>query len=387
MAEKTIQFMSTYPPRECGIATFCEDLLTWTQHAAGKAFSCRVAAMNSDSVPTPNYPKIVNMEIHEDDLNEYIAAAEEINRNDKIKAVCIQHEFGIFGGDMGAYLLPFLDEVKKPVVTTFHSVLPGNPGPEPSRKYVVKKICEQSDKVVVISGFGRDILKDKYGVRQEKIIPIPHGVPKIPFGTSEKAKRKLGLKDRTLISTFGLMSKRKGMQYVIKAMPKVVQEHPEALYLVIGETHPVVRRNEGETYRKGLLKQVKELGLRNNVAFINRFLPLDELCRYIEATDIYVTPYYDPHQISSGTLAYAIGAGKACISTPYLYARDALRDNRGLFARFKSATDIANNINMLIENRQLKQSIEFNAYTYSRAWNWENIGNTYLHLFKSLTKR
>jgi glycosyltransferase involved in cell wall biosynthesis len=386
MAIKTIQFLSTFPPRECGIATFTDDLVNWVTMAGGGNFNCRVAAVNDNSCSTYNYPKKVNIEIHEENIENYLEAAEQINKDEKTKLVCIQHEFGIFGGEFGDHLLPFLDELKKPVVTTFHSVLPGNPEIERHRKYVVKRICEKSSKSVVISGFGQDILQEKYGVEPGKIIPIPHGVPSIDYGNTEKAKRRLGLKGRKVISTFGLLSRKKGIHYAIKAMPKIVKKHPEALYLVIGETHPIVRKNEGETYRKKLVSLVKAMGLTDNVAFYNKFLPLRELCSYLEASDIYITPYYDPEQISSGTLAYAIGAGKACISTPYLYARDALRDNRGMFVRFKSSNDIAEKVNMLLGTPSLRQSIELNAYTYSRAWEWENIGNSYLHLFNNIIK-
>lgn len=386
MGNNQIHFLSTYPPRECGIATFCSDLLKWVQRAAGEKYKCRVIAMNDNSCSTYNYPSLVKMQIHEEEPEDYFEVAEQINNNDNIKALCIQHEFGIFGGDMGEYLLPLLEEVKKPIVTTFHSISPGNPDIERHRKYVVRKICEHSDKIVVISGFGHDILKEKYGIPQQKIVAIPHGVPKIAYGDNDKVKRRLGLKGRTVLSTFGLMSKRKGIHYVIKALPKIVKEHPEVLYLVIGETHPIVRKNSGERYRKELTRLVKKLGLKENVAFYNRFLPLKELCDYIHATDIYLTPYYDPQQISSGTLAYAIGAGKACVSTPYLYARDALRDDRGMFVRFRSSNDFAEKINQLIVDPSLRQSLELNAYTYSRAWLWENIGNSYLHLFKGLIK-
>jgi glycosyltransferase involved in cell wall biosynthesis len=385
MSEKLIEFLGTFPPRECGIATFSTDLVNCIQKAAGDTFSCRVAAMNANSCSTYNYPKIVNLQIDEDELETYMEAAEYINKNKKIKAVCIQHEFGIFGGDMGSYILPFLDELKKPVITTFHSVLPGDPLLEKRRVHIVKRICENSERVIVISGFGKDILQEKYGVDADKIVPIPHGVPSIPFRNQKSAKKTLGLEGRTVISTFGLMSKRKGLQYVIRAMPHIVEKHPEVLYIGIGETHPVVRKHEGETYRKKLSKLVKKLGLRDNVRFYNKFLPIKELCTYLEATDIYITPYYDPQQISSGTLAYAIGAGKACISTPYLYAQDALRDDRGVFVKYKAPKDVANKVNMLIENPATRRRIEANAYAYSRGWQWNKIGKAYLNLFNEIT--
>tara|TARA_Y100000310_G_scaffold343867_1_gene453583 strand:- start:21 stop:1193 length:1173 start_codon:yes stop_codon:yes gene_type:complete len=385
MAKNWIQFLSTYPPRECGIATFCSDLLTSIEKAGRGKVKGKIAAMNEKLFTTYNYPARVNMQIEEEDPVSYLDAAEKINQNKNVKLVCIQHEFGIFGGNYGDYLIPFLEELEKPVVTTFHSVLPGSPKLNRHRKYVVQKICKNSAKAVVISGFGHDILKEQYGIKSRKIVTIPHGVPKIDFGKTDKVKKSLGLNGRKVISTFGLMSKRKGMQYVINALPRIVKKHPEALYLIIGETHPTVRGIEGEKYRNSLKTMIKEKGLQRHVKFYNEFLPLNQLCRYIQATDVYITPYYDPNQISSGTLAYAVGAGKACVSTPYLYARDALRDSRGLFVDFKSSRTIADAINRLFDEPGLKQSIEINALSYGRAWYWENIGNSYLHLFNGIT--
>lgn len=379
-----INFLSSFPPRECGIATFTQDVLGAIEKY-NPEIKCSVTAMNENLFSTYHYPKRVQFQIDEDDQDSYLVAAERINKCKKIQGVCIQHEFGLFGGKYGDYLLPFLEELRKPVVTTFHSVL--NPDTKQKHmKYVVRKICRNSAKVVVISGYGRDILMQKYGIEDERIAIIPHGVPLIAFGKCEEAKKELGLEGRKIIATFGLLSKKKGIQYALKAMPEIVEQNPNVLYLVIGETHPLVRRREGERYRNKLKQIVNKLGLKGNVKFYNKYLPLEEICKYLQATDVYVTPYFDPQQISSGTLAYAIGAGRACVSTPYLYAKDALRHERGLLVPFKSPKAIANAINRVLSDKKLREKLEKNAYEYSRAWVWPKIAESYIYLFNQISR-
>ncbi|MBN2067220.1 MAG: glycosyltransferase family 4 protein [Candidatus Diapherotrites archaeon] len=376
-----VHFLGSFPPRECGIATFTQDLVNAIDAKRNSEFECRIAAMNDNMYSMYNYPKQVNVQIDQDDHESYFRAADKLNKSSKTKLVCIQHEFGLFGGEYGEYLLPFLEELQKPVVTTFHSVIPGNPKPERHRKYVVKKICQNSAKVAVISGFAKDILMSQYSVPDEKIEVIPHGVPSIPFREEERAKRELGLQGKTILSTFGLMSRRKGIHYVIRALPHIVEQYPDALYLVIGETHPQVRKHEGEKYRNYLKGIVKELNLKNHVVFENRYVTLEEICKYIQATDVYITPYYDPTQVSSGTLAYAVASGTACVATPYLYARDVLRHGRGIVVKFKSSRGIADSVNKLLSNRKLKLGVERKAYNYTRGWQWPSIADTYLDVF------
>ena len=379
-----IHFLSSYPPRECGIATFTQDLVHSIEGNKNSEIECRIAAMN-ELYSTYNYPKSVTLQIDQEDRESYLIAAEKLNKSGRSRVVCLQHEFGLFGGQFGEYIIPFLEELQKPVVTTFHSVLPGNPNVERHRKYVVKKICAKSDKVVVISGYGKDILRQKYGIPEEKIAVIPHGVPQIPFREEEKAKRELGMQGKKVLSTFGLMDRRKGIHFAIRAMPRILEDHPEALYLIIGETHPVVRKKQGERYRNYLKRLVKQLNLKDHVMFENRFLALEELCKYLQATDIYVTPYYDPNQISSGTLAYAVGSGTACVATPFLYAKDVLRHGRGLLVKFKSSRCMADAVNKVLSNRQLRLRLERNAYNYTRGWQWPKIGESYLELFNEVS--
>ena len=377
-----IHFLGSFPPRECGIATFTKDLVTAINAKRSRNLECRIAAMNDNLYSMYNYPKEVNIQIDQDDQESYLVAADKLNKSRKTKLVCIQHEFGLFGGEFGEYLVPFMEELEKPVVTTFHSVIPGNPKPERHRRYVVKKLCQNSNKVAVISGFAKDILMQQYSIQDEKIVVIPHGVPPIPFREEEKAKRQLGFQGRTLLSTFGLMSRRKGIHYVLRALPHIVEQHPNVLYLVIGETHPMVRKREGERYRNYLKKLVKELNLRNHVMFENRYVALQEICDYIQATDVYITPYYDPSQVSSGTLAYAVASGTACVATPYLYARDVLRHGRGCIVKFKSSRAIADSVNKILANRKLRLSLERKAYNYTRGWQWPSIADTYLDIFE-----
>jgi glycosyltransferase involved in cell wall biosynthesis len=340
--------------------------------------------MNETAPCSYNYPREVNLQIAEENIGSYLAAARAINRQRKTKVVCVQHEFGIFGGVFGDYLIPFLEELKKPCVCTFHSVLPGNPFLDKRRERTVKRIAGECSKVVCISGFGRDILLEKYGIEPEKIAVIPHGIPFIEFGGGEKAKGPLGLAGKTVIMTFGLLSQRKGIEYVIRALPLLVKKYPRLVYLVVGKTHPVVKRNEGEAYRKRVVREVIELGLEKHVLFVDRYLSLGELRRCLQATDIYITPYFDLSQVSSGTLAYAVGAGKACVSTSYLFARDLLRDGRGILVRPKDVGGIAKGIDTILSNLSLRRRMEKKCYAFSRNWLWPSIANSYMHLFKSL---
>jgi len=380
-----IHFLSSYPPRECGIATFTKDLVTSIEKKKNPGIDCKIAAVNESLYNRYSYPKEVNIQIDQDDHESYFEAAEKLNKSKRSRVVCMQHEFGLFGGDFGEYIIPFLEELEKPVVTTFHSILPGNPGIERHRKYVVKKICQNSDKIVSISGYGKEILINQYGISEDKIAVVPHGVPKVPFRENEKAKKELGLHGKKVLSTFGLMDRRKGIHYAIRAMPRIIEENPDAIYLVIGETHPVVRKHQGERYRNYLRKLVKQLNLKDHVMFENRFLSLEELCKYLQATDVYITPYYDPNQISSGTLAYAVGSGTACVATPFLYAKDVLRHGRGLIVKFKSSRCMAESVNKVLSNRKLRLRLERNAFNYTRGWQWPEIGESYLDLFNQVS--
>jgi glycosyltransferase involved in cell wall biosynthesis len=373
--EEYIAFLGTYAPRECGIATFTKDLIDSIDRL-GKFAPARVISVNEIET-IYDYDSRVKQQIRQDFEEDYIQAAKYINSS-RINVVNVQHEFGIYGGEWGKYLLSFLHNVQKPVVTTLHSVQPDF---ESAAQNVLKEILSHSEAIVVMARAAKNILKE-YNVPNKKIHVVQHGCPDIPFLTSDSVKPSLGLKGRTILSTFGLINRGKGIEYAIQALPSIVEKHPNILYLIIGETHPEVRKIEGETYRVGLIKLVNQLGLKNHVRFHNRFLTKRELIRYLQATDIYITPYIGLNQISSGTLVYALGAGKAVVSTPYLHAKEVLSHGRGMFCEFKNADSIAEEVKKLIENDKLRREIEKKAYMYSRSFIWPKVAQEYTDILK-----
>jgi len=265
-------------------------------------------------------------------------------------------------------------------VTTLHTVLPS---PGPIEKTVIVSIANFSNYIVVMAKSAVQILKEAYGIPEKKIRVIPHGVPDVKQVTRDTLNEFLnGYSNRTIISTFGLISKGKGIEYAIMAMPRIIRKHPDATYFVIGETHPEVRKREGERYRLRLINLVNELKIENNVKFHNRYLTLRELIRYLQATSVYITPYLNPDQITSGTLAYALSCGKVIVSTPYLYAREVLADGRGELVRFRDPNSIAKAVNRILDNDSLRMTIEKRAYAYSRQMIWANVGKKYLALFR-----
>ncbi|HII85207.1 TPA: glycosyltransferase [Candidatus Bathyarchaeota archaeon] len=373
-----IAYLSSYPPRECGIATFTKDLLG----AIDELSVCKqvVIAVNEKGA-IYQYEKRVKFVIERDSIEDYTNAASYINASN-VDLVSLQHEFGLFGGNYGENICYFLEKVKKPVVTTLHTV---EPNFESKAQEVLRNIVAKSESVVVIPRIATGLLREQ-GLPIKKCFVIPHGCPDIPFVKSDKIKSSIGLRDRFVISTFGLLSRSKGIEYAIRALPSVVENEPKAIYLVIGETHPEVRKHEGEKYRKKLMKLVDELGLGNYVRFHNRFLSKRELINHLQATDIYVTPYISPNQISSGTLTFALGAGRAVVSTPYLHAQEALAGGRGLFCKFNNSRTVADCINKLL-NENLREKIQAKAYKYSRRFVWSNVANQYVKLFKKSISR
>ncbi|MGA3191529.1 MAG: glycosyltransferase family 4 protein [Candidatus Bathyarchaeia archaeon] len=373
--EEHIAFLGTYTPRECGIATFTKDLIDSIDLLAEFA-PARVISVNEIET-IYDYDSRVKQQIRQDYEEDYVQAANYINSS-RINVVNLQHEFGIYGGEWGKYILSFLQSVQKPVITTLHTVQPDF---EPKARNVLKEITAYSKAIVVMAKAGKNILKE-YDVPNKKINVVQHGCPDIPFLTSDSVKPSLGLKGRTILSTFGLINGGKGIEYAIQALPPLVEKHPNILYLIIGETHPEVRKIEGESYRMNLIKLVDQLGLKNHVRFHNRFLTKRELIRYLHATDIYITPYIGPNQISSGTLVYALGAGRAVVSTPYLHAKEVLSHGRGLFCEFKNPGSIAEEVNRLLENEDLRRDIEKKAYRYSRSFIWPKVAQKYTDILK-----
>jgi glycosyltransferase involved in cell wall biosynthesis len=378
-----VLYISTYPPRECGIATFTNDLIDAMDKKFNPVMGSEVLAMNDNEITPYNYRDKVGFEIEENKIRDYIDAARIINNRDEIKIVNIQHEYGIFGGAYGEYLLLFLNEIKKPVVVTLHTV---TPDPEEQKKFITQSIVNKSSAIVVMANDAKRILKEDYDIYDDdKIFFIPHGVPQIRFGNLD-AKESLSLNSKKIISTFGLINRGKGIEYVIEALPEVVKEYPNLLYLVIGETHPRVKKKEGEVYRTFLVNLVKKLGLDNNVKFIDRYLTLDEITDYLSATDIYIAPGLDENQIVSGTLSYALGCGKAIISTSTAYAKEVLAQDRGLLVGFKDPQSITNSINVIFKDSKQKSNMEKNAYKLGRKMIWPNVVGEYLRVFNKVEK-
>ncbi|MDD5626889.1 MAG: glycosyltransferase [Patescibacteria group bacterium] len=373
-----ILYVGTFPPRECGIATFTHDLANAIANKM-PSLKTKVLALNRGAINIYNYQKKVIFEINESNIQEYIDIAKKINSLKEVKLVCIQHEFGIFGGEWGSYLVPFLETLQKPIVVTLHSLLPH---PDDHLKNIVQSIARYARCLIVMTPRAIKILRNDYNIKSAIEI-IPHGIPSVPFVPNLKPKIKLGYQDRIVLSSFGLVSEDKGYEYVIAALPKVVEKFPNLLYLIIGETHPVVRSLKGEEYRNSLEKNVQKLKLQHNVKFYNKYLTLQEIIQYLQATDVYVASNLNPYQITSGTLAYALGCGRAVISTPFLHARDVIQnENQGILVDFKNPQSFAKAILKILNNPDLKTKIEKEAYSSSRMMTWPNVALSYTKIFQ-----
>lgn len=374
-------FLGSFPPRECGIATFTKDVVD--SYDLRFATRSDVVAIDEPGGEARTYPPQVAGRLREQERESYAEIAAILDEH-PCDLVNIQHEYGLFGGPDGEWLIDLLRAIRKPVVTSLHTVLP-----EPSDHHlaVARRICELSSAIVVLSETGRGILVDRYGVDPTKVRVIHHGVPDVPFRDTDGPKASFGFGQRTVISTFGLINRGKGLEYAIEAMRAIVRRHPDVLYLILGETHPNVRRQEGESYRESLHALIAQYGLENNVKLIDRYLEFGELVNYLAATDIYLTPYLNPTQVVSGTLAYAVGCGKAIVSTPYLYARELLAHQRGFLCEFRDADSIAGHVTALLDDPGLRRSIERRAYRFGREMTWPNVATEYGMLFQQLAGR
>lgn len=367
-----IAFLSTYPPRECGIATFTQDLVR--EMKKKRYLKTGVIAVSDGD---RHYDGDVLFDFPQQDRKSYTAAAERINSSD-IQILIVEHEYGIYGGDSGEYLLDLIDRVKKPIVTTLHTVLPS---PTEKQRAILKELCQKSTKIVTMASSSRRVLQEIYGADPAKIEMIHHGVPDFQLPDRDTLKRKFGLANRTIVSTFGLISPGKGLEYGIEAIRQVTEKHPGVLYLILGQTHPAVRKQRGEIYRSSLEKMVKELKLTDNVRFVNRYLTKEEIIRYLKISDIYMTPYLDRDQAVSGTLAYAAGYGRVIVSTPYLYAREMLADGRGLLAKFEDSNSLAECINFLIEHPEEKAAMEQKTLLLGKTMRWGSVSDRYVKTF------
>ena len=366
-----ITLLSTYPPRACGLATFSQDLRDALQGTEG-GVDVEVCAVAADGAPVAHRPE-VTYAIRQHEAADYAAAAAFVNESIG-DAVCVQHEFGIFGGAEGRHLLHFLDGLKKPAVTTLHTVLMDPPGPY---RAALLEVARRSARLVVMSETARRILTEQYRLPESQIRVIPHGIPDVPFADSGDHKAAIDAEGRAVLLTFGLLGRSKGIELMIGALADVAQAHPEVLYVVLGATHPEVKRHEGERYREELQEQVRRLGLGSHVRFVDAYAEQEELQRYFRACDVYVTPYPGREQITSGTLAYAVGMGKAVVSTPYFHAEDLLAEGRGRLVPFGDAPALAATLRDLLEDEDERRAIEERAYAYGRQMTWASVGGRY----------
>jgi len=372
---KSVALIGSHLPRQCGIATFTADL------AAAIAendpdIDCTIVAMN-DRAEGYLYPDAVKFQISQNKLNEYRRAADFLNlRNPDV--VCLQHEYGIFGGQRGSFIVELAQNLKSPLIATLHTVLKD---PLAEERKIITQLSELSASFVVLSQCAANFLRDIYQVPESKIALIHHGIPDVPFLDPDPCKSKLGADDKTIILTFGLLSPGKGIEFVIDALPDVVSSHSDVIYYVVGATHPHCKAESGEDYRLGLHHRAKELGVGDNIVFLDRFLERDELIEIIRAADIYVTPYLNEAQVVSGTLAYAVGAGKAIVSTPYWHAQEMLADGRGRLVPFKDSRALSQEINNLLDFPEERLEMRRAAYDYARPMVMKEMGSRYLALF------
>jgi glycosyltransferase involved in cell wall biosynthesis len=371
--EVKVAYLSTYPPRECGIATFCEDLI---QATGGGAFPEQVVIALEGGARYHRYSRPVVHVVDDRNEKDYQAAAEFIN-DSPADVVSIQHEFGIYGGVEGRGMYRFLSTIAKPVVTNLHTVLPE---PDQKTRDMIRALAEKSERVMVMNPIASQILRRDYGVSLKKVSFINHGAPSASTERRETIKQRLGVGGKKVMCTFGLVGAGKGLEYAIQALPQVLRRHPDLVYLIVGQTHPGAIRNGVDEYRESLTRLVGELGVENSVRFVNHYLTKDEIISYLAASDIYITPYIDPHQICSGTLAYAVAAGRAIISTAYLHARFLLGGKRGLLVDFASAESISEAALRVLDAPELQAELESGTRAYGRRLLWAEVGARYRSL-------
>ena len=374
---RKIAFVGDHLPRKCGIATFTSDLLAAVA-AAHPQSQCFCVSVN-DIKGGYEYPEVVRFEIEEQDLSSYLRAADFLNISN-VDIVCLQHEFGIFGGPAGGHILAFLRELRMPVVTTLHTVLRE---PRADQRRVMEELISLSTRVVVMTERGREMLQEVYEAPPAKIDLIAHGIPDVGFVDPTYFKDQFGVEGKVVLLTFGLLSPNKGIEYVLNALPQILEEFPDVVYIVLGATHPNDLREHGEAYRVSLEMLAKKNKIEKNVIFYNDFVELENLKEFIGAADLYITPYLNEAQITSGTLAYTFGAGKAVVSTPYWHAAELLAEDRGVLVPFRDAPAIAREVIALLRDDTRRHAMRKNAYRIGREMIWSKVAQQYMHSFES----
>jgi len=371
-----IAFLGNYPPRLCGIATFTRDLCEAIARESPRS-DCFVSSVN-DRKEGYGYAPLVRVELQEKDLDSYRRAADFLNFNNA-DVLSVQHEFGIYGGHSGSHLLSLLKEVRMPVVSTLHTILAD---PNPTQKTVMEELCRRSDRLIVMAQKGEELLREVYAVEAHKIDVIPHGIPAMEFLPSDSYKAQFGVEGKIVLLTFGLLGPGKGIEYAIQALPKIIEQHPNVVYLILGATHPHLIAKEGERYRLSLERLADECGIKSHVIFYDQFVSASDLQEFIGATDVYLTPYLNEAQITSGTLAQVFGAGKAVVSTPYWHAKELLAGDRGVLVPFRDSSAIADGVCALITNGPRMETIRSLAYDQGKTMRWPAVAAQYLASFQ-----
>lgn len=371
-------YISSYVPRKCGIATYTSDLTRAIDLINPYCKSKIIALIRPED--KIDHPPEVEFKINQDEIDSYIKAAHYINKS-RTDIVVLEHEFGLYGGEFGKYIIKLIELIKKPLIITAHTI------PDNSNNgygLVLKDVIKFADKVIVMMPESLEKLVKRYDYPKEKIDIIPHGVPDIPLEPNYKYKKKKRLGDKVILGNINLLSAVKGLEYTIEALKKIKKKLNNVLYLIIGQTHPIVLKAEGQKYKNFLKEKIKHYNLQENVKFINKYMSLKELVVWLRIIDIYITPYLNPQQSTSGALAYAIGAGKLCISTPYLYAKEVLAEGRGIIVPFRNSQAIADAVIDICKNPQRKLEMEKKAHKFGRLMTWYNVALQHLELFNEI---